>query len=225
MPKDSSLRHVLPDANDPADIPTAVARTAFTGPMGILDVSSRAQANAISAAYNDEAFAAGVDAGRLYVWRTDTNQLERQGPNGWEYVAGQQHAARIQWRREDLPQNPSTPLVLYGIQFLNATSAWSFNSAQNLVIPETGMYAVSFDANLTGAAGTAGRVFFQFSTTDGQVSHRISAANENNFGGGIEVWHLHKGQQMRVQVYHEGGGARTWSGVMTIAMVAATPDW
>lgn len=228
MPQYDMLGRVVPnDDDDPPSIETAIRNLSLSNP-GIPMASSAAEANAIRAAYyavagNEHV----VNPTELMVWRSDLRQLHVENGIGgpWKYLAGPQPAAKITWRREDVPQNPSSPLVLYGQEFQKATDdPWSFSSAQNLVIPAPGIYTISFDANITGAAATAGRSFFQFSTTDGAVSQRFGATNENNWANGLP-WDLRKGQQLRVQVYHEGGGPRTWSGTMLIAMVAPTPDW
>ena len=205
----------IPGVDETPDLPKAFEDFSLSMPPGPLTVASRAEANAIRTA-------AGNPVG-LHVWRTDTNQEERWNGSGWEYVAGRQHGATINFSRTGVPANPSSPLVLYATSFVRASPGWTMSSAQNLVIPQTGMYVMYVDINMSGSASTAGRTFFQFSTTNGVFGARHTVTNENNFGG-TAIWPLTKGNEMRIQVYHEGGGARDYTATLQIAMINA-PNW
>lgn len=211
----------VPAGNESADVPGAFTDYSLSAPPGPLTVGSRAEANAVWAAY-----VAAVGSGNakpMHVWRTDINQEERRVGDSWEYVAGRQHGAKLRFARTGVPQSPSGPLVLYATEFLRASPGWTMSSAQNLVIPQTGLYTMYCDINIAGSAGNLGRTFFQYSTTNGAISARHTVTNENNLGG-TAIWDFNQGDELRIQVYHEGGGARDYTATMLIAMVNA-PNW
>src|SRR5690606_26958784 len=224
MPQYNTLHHVIPSPTDTPDMVTALDNLSLSNP-GVLIAGSTAEANARRSAYmavagNEHI----VDPPPLMVWRTDTRQLMVESGVGgpWEYLAGRQHGATITFARSSVPENTG-PLVLYGTEFIRNSPGWAFSSAQNLVIPQSGMYSMSFSASVSGAAASMGRSFFQFSTTNGTFGNRFPAMNEDNWGGTIN-WPLSAGNELRVQVFHTGGGARNWSGTLQIAMLNS-PNW
>jgi len=205
----------IPGDDETPDLPKLFEDFSLSMPPGPKTVSSRAEANAIR-------IAAGNPVG-FHVWRADTNQEERWNGSSWEYVAGRRHAATVNFARNGIAASSSNPLVLYATDFVRSSVGWTISGPQNLVIPQTGVYAISFSVNVSGSASTMGRAFFQFSTTNGAFGNRWPAYNEDNWGGAI-LHPLSIGNELRVQVWHESGGTRNWSGQLNIFMLG-DPNW
>lgn len=222
MPKYNALGHVIPDNDtDAPDLETALDNLSLSNP-GIIPVDSRAAANAIRDAYRDAAGAESmVNPPELVVWRRDVRQLEVETPSyGWEYLAGRQHGATVTYSSL-VPQQ--TVGSLSATAFVRNSVGWTINSDGYLVIPQTGFYAMYAGMSVSGAASTMGRAWFQFALRSGAFGSRQPATDEDNWGG-MALWPLSAGDQLRIQVYHSGGAGRTWSGTLQIAMLNA-PAW
>lgn len=216
MPTPDALGRLIPDPADMNDVPGDLAAFSLSLPPGPVEVASRAEANSVRAAYQ----AAGGEK-PIYVWRTDIDNMERDTGSGWEYVAGRQHGATVVFSGS--VSEGGTPQGLSAQDFVRASHGWTVNGDGYLVVPQTGMFMMYGDANLSGSAGNAGRTFIQFATRTGAFGSRIPATNENNYAG-MAMWPLSQGDQLRVLGFHTGGGTRTYNVTMQIAMINS-PNW
>lgn len=231
MPITDSLGRLIPDAT-PGALETANPQEWFEryslSDTGIVPVTSRTAANALLAARNTAAEQPGMGIARkpVVVWRTDElgGALEIHPNTGsageqWEHLGGRRHRATVSYYRESLSAG-GEPLVMYAQSISNATPGWTI-SGNNLVVPASGMYAMAAVVNVSGAAGSLGRVFGQFSTTNGVLGARFATGtNENNYAGSLSPWPLSVNDQLRIQCYHESGGLRSYTATMHIVQLA-----
>lgn len=219
MATNDALGRLIPAAGDPADATAWLGGYSLSHP-GIVEVGSLAAANALRTAYHAACTDAGVTPKPLMVWRTDIENLERETPGGgWEYVAGRQHGATVLFSRPDVNAGITPPRSLYAEEFVRASPGWTMDSEAHLVIPQSGMYVMSAQVNISGAASSLGRTFFEFETNNtGFGAHRRSSTNEDNYGGSA-VGNLNKGDQLRIRVYHATGGQRAYTATLDIAMI------
>src|SRR5690606_38207086 len=113
--------------------------------------------------------------------------------------------------------------AVFPTAFVRASDGWTLDSSSSLIVPQTGMYAMSVNFSISGAASTLGRSFFQLVAQDTAFGNRFPAFNEDNWGGTI-IWPLSKGNALRLQAYHSAGGTRDYAGTLQIAMLNA-PNW
>lgn len=222
MPIEDPLGSTVPAPEDPADIVRWIRTLALTAPP-IVTVTSRVHANSVRGAYHTACIAAGVTPKMLWVWRTDIANLERDTGTGWEYVAGRQHGATVTFARTGVSAATDPPRAVFPTAFVRSSDGWTLDSSSSLIVPQSGMYAMSVNFQISGAASTLGRSFFQLVAQDTAFGNRFPAFNEDNWGGTI-IWPLSKGNALRLQAYHSAGGTRDYAGTLQIAMLNA-PNW
>lgn len=208
----------IPGDDETPDLPKAFEDFSLSMPPGPLPVSSITQANAIRAAAGNPS--------TMHVWNTTTNQELRWNGTGWEYVAGRQHGATVNFRREGIAEGGVG--LLHATSFVRASAGWTINGNAWLVIPQTGMYLFTIDYNIEGTAGALGRSYFQLTLRGGGaegtgLGFRVPATNENHWGGTV-MWPMTAGNEIQIRGYAEGGGTRTHNAIMQVAMINA-PNW
>ncbi len=221
MPTLDPLGATVPVPSDPADLPRWVRTLNLTAPP-IVEVSSTTQANSMRAAYQDACVAAGVTPKRLFVWNTSNDNLERATASSWEYVAGRQHGATVVMSTANLRAGQND--VVHPSSFTRASTGWAIASdGHNVIVPSTGMYLFDLSGSIAGDAGTLGRTYSQFRINNATLKGRQGFTNEDIIHTAW-LYPLSKGDQVKVEIYHAGGGTRTFAGEMNIAQINS-PNW
>lgn len=224
MPAPDVLGRMIPTVTDAAD-PEAWFRRYSLSSTGLVRVASHAEAEALRAQIN-----AGVVSGQprppVEVWRTDVHARYLH-PNtgasgeGWEWMGGRQYA--IDLRLTGTVTAGGEPGTVTPSSINRQTPGWTIVSS-NVVVPATGLYDADVDVDVSGVGGTLGRVFAQVRTTNGVIHKRVATGtNENHYQGMTQIA-LSAGNNLYVQVYHEGGGSRSY-GVSLMLYMKADPRW
>lgn len=224
MPAPDVLGRMIPTEQDGTDL-EAIFRRYSMSSTGLVRVASQGEAESLRAEIN-AAVASGQPRPPVEVWRSDVHSRYLH-PNtgaageGWEWMGGRQYA--IDLNLAGTVSAGGSPGTLTPTSIARQTPGWTIVGS-NVVVAATGLYDVDVDVSVADAAGTLGRVFAQVRTTNGVIHKRVATgANENHYQGMTQVA-LSAGNNLYVQVYHEGGGSRAYTASLMLYM-KADPRW
>lgn len=223
MATPDTLRRLIPEGGDPADLPYDLGRYSLTD-TGLISVTSRTDAEAVRTAYNTACADAGITPGPLAVYRQDLRNIEAH-PNvagtAWEYMGGRRRGLTAIMGREVVP---SISAAVYVENFQRQSEGFTLDAGNAVItIPQTGIWSFNFIGSFAGSdASTVYSKFHVLTQADTLIGAAAAPARQSSVSG---FWPFTQGEGIKVRASHGASGTIRLDGTLQLQLLGGSPDW
>ncbi|MGO1912032.1 MAG: hypothetical protein ACTH02_09505 [Corynebacterium sp.] len=223
MAATDAFRRLIPEGGDPADLPYDLGRYSLTD-TGLINVTSRTDAEAMRTAYNAACTDAGITPGPLVVYRQDLRNIEAHANvagRTWEYMGGRRRGVTAIMQRI-IPADTTYDAWVTG--FARQSEGFTLSESNALIIvPQTGIWSYNWVGSYGGSDASTARAKFQILTGAGTLIGATTVpARQASISG---FWPLTEGEGIKIRSSHGAPGSVTLDGTLQLQLLGGAPDW